>query len=198
MSFMNRLFLSTLFLLITTSAVCFAGTLEGKVSSGDSVVYIDAIPGKTFPAPTQSVVLSQRGLKFVPRILIVQQGTTVEFQNDDSVQHNIFWPSVGGNKKAAHNMGTWARGEKRPYKFELAGVVPLYCNVHQQMSGFIVVSPTPYFVQTDSAGNFKIENVPDGKYTVVAWHEDEKPQSKTVKIAGSGKVEFSFPTSNAR
>src|SRR5215469_685575 len=140
MSFMNRLFLSTLFLLITTSAVCFAGTLEGKVSSGDSVVYIDAIPGKTFPAPTQSVVLSQRGLKFVPRILIVQQGTTVEFQNDDSVQHNIFWPSVGGNKKAAHNMGTWARGEKRPYKFESAGVVPLYCNVHQQMSGFIVVS----------------------------------------------------------
>jgi plastocyanin len=198
MSFMNRLLVSTLFLLVTTSAVCFAGTLEGKVSSGDSVVYIDAIPGKTFPAPTQSAVISQRTLKFVPHILVVQLGTTVEFQNDDSVQHNLFWPSIGGNKKAAHNLGTWARGEKRSYKFEYAGVVPLYCNVHPQMSGFIVVSPTPYFAQTDSSGNFKIENVPDGKYTAVAWHEGEKPQSKKVAIAGTGRVDFSFPASNAR
>lgn len=188
---MRNLLLALLFIL-SIAGVAVAGTLEGKVSSGNSVVYVDTIPGKSFPAPTQSAVISQRGLKFVPHILVVQEGTTVDFQNDDSVQHNVFWPSIGGNKKDAHNMGTWPKGDKRPFKFEHAGVVPLFCNVHSEMSGYIVVSPTPYFAETDSTGNFKIENVPDGKYTVVAWHEGSKPQSKSVDVAGTGKVEFTF------
>jgi plastocyanin len=167
-----------------------AGTLEGKVSSGNSVVYVDAIPGKTFPAPSKSVTVSQRGLAYVPHIVVIQEGTTVDFQNDDSVQHNVFWPSVGGNKKDGHNMGTWPKGDKRSFKFDHAGVVPLLCNVHSEMSGFIIVSPTPYFAQTDSAGNFKIDDIPDGKYTVVAWHEGSKPQSKSVDVAGTGKADF--------
>jgi hypothetical protein len=136
--------------------------------------------------------VSQRGLAYVPHIIVIEQGTTVDFQNDDSVQHNVFWPSVGGNKKDGHNMGTWPKGDKRSFKFDHAGVVPLLCNVHSEMSGFIVVSPTPYFAQTDSAGNFKIDNIPDGKYTVVAWHEGSKPQSKSVDVAGAGKVEFAL------
>ena len=63
------------------------------------MVYVDTIPGKTFPAPTQQPVVEQKGLMFKPHLLVVQQGTTVEFENDDSVQHNVFWPSVGGNRK---------------------------------------------------------------------------------------------------
>ncbi len=179
-------------LIAACGGTAFAGTLEGKVSSGNSVVYVDAIPGKTFPAPSKSVTVSQRGLAFVPHLVVVQEGTTVDFQNDDSVQHNVFWPSVGGNKKDGHNMGTWPKGDKRSYKFDHAGVVPLLCNVHSEMSGFIVVSPTPYFAQTDSAGNFKIDNIPDGKYTVVAWHEGSKPQSKAVDVAGAGKADFTL------
>ena len=174
------------------AGVAVAGTLEGKVSTGTSVVYVDTIPGKTFPAPAKSAVVTQHGLAFVPHIVVVQQGETVDFQNDDSVQHNIFWPSVGGNKREAHNMGTWPSGEKRSFKFEHPGVVPLYCNVHSEMSGYIVVSPTPYFAQTDSAGNFKIDNIPDGKYTVVAWHEGSKPQTKTVSVSGTNKIDFAF------
>jgi len=184
--------LSALFLIIVVTSVASAGTLEGKVSAGNSVVYVDAIPGKTFPAPSKTVLVSQRGLAYVPHIIVVEQGTTVDFQNDDSVQHNVFWPSVGGNKKDGHNMGTWPKGDKRSFKFDHAGVVPLLCNVHSEMSGFIVVSPTPYFAQTDSAGNFKIDNIPDGKYTVVAWHEGSKPQSKSVDVAGAGKVDFAL------
>ncbi len=68
--------------------------------------------------------------------------------------------------------------------------MPLLCNVHSEMSGYIIVSPTPYFAQTDAGGNFKIDNVPDGKYTVVAWHEGAKPQSKPVDVAGTGKADF--------
>ena len=174
------------------TATAFAGTIEGKVSPGKSVVYVDAIAGKSFPAPSQSVLMDQKGLRFSPSVLVVQKGTTVDFQNDDSVQHNVFWPSISGNKKDGHNMGTWPKGEKRSFKFDTPGVVPLLCNVHPEMSGYIVVSPTPYFAESDASGNYKIDNVPDGKYNVVAWHEGMKTQTKSVDVAGSGKADFAL------
>ncbi len=189
---MTRQISLTIVLLMVFGAAAFAGTIEGKVSPGKSVVYVDSIAGKTFPAPAQKPVIDQKGLMFNPHVTVVQVGTTVEFQNDDNVQHNVFWPSVGGNKKAGHNLGTWPKGEKRPYKFDQQGVVPLLCNVHPEMSGYIVVSPTPYFAETDAGGSYKIENVPDGKYNVVAWHEGMKSQTKPVDAAGSGKADFSL------
>ena len=168
-----------------------AGTLSGKVSgvSGKSVVYLDA-PGKTFPAPEKKPVMDQKGLLFNPHIMVVQQGTTVEFLNSDSVQHNVFWPSIGGDKKAGHNLGTWPKGEKRPWKFDHPGAAPLLCNVHPEMSGYIVVSPSPYFAETDDSGEYKIENVPDGTYTVTVWHEGAKPVTKSVTVTGASKGDF--------
>src|SRR5713101_8908397 len=82
-----------------------AGTISGKVSgvTGESVVYVDAISGKTFPAPTQKPVIDQKGLMFQPHLVVVQQGTTVEFLNSDKVAHNVFWISISGNKKLGHN-----------------------------------------------------------------------------------------------
>jgi plastocyanin len=160
--------------------------------SGESVVYVEAVAGKTFPAPTAKPVIDQKGLMFQPHIVVVEQGTTVEFLNSDKVAHNVFWPSVGGNKKLTHNLGTWPQGEKRPFKFDNAGAVPLLCNVHPEMAGYIVVSPTPYFALTDKSGEYKIENVPDGSYTVVAWHEGAKNQSKPVSVAGDSKADFTL------
>jgi plastocyanin len=181
---MKRAIGLTLILPIVLAGAAWAGSVEGKLAPG-TVVYIDAIAGKTFPAPAQKPLIDQKGLKFNPSVLIVQQGATVEFQNDDSVQHNVFWPSVGGNKKDAHNLGTWPRGEKRSYKFDQPGVIPLLCNVHPEMSGYIIVSPTPYYAQADANGNFKIDNVPDGKYNLVVWHEGAKPSTKSVTVAGN-------------
>jgi plastocyanin len=171
-----------------------AATLSGKVTgvSGASVVYVEAIAGKTFPATAEQPVMAQRRLMFQPHILPVQQGSTVEFLNSDSVAHNVFWPSIGGNKKLAHNLGTWPQNEKRSFKFDTVGVVPLLCNVHPEMTGYIVVAPTPYFALTDDEGNYKIDNVPDGAYNVVAWHEGAKSQTKPVNVAGSGKADFSL------
>ncbi|HEY5174273.1 MAG TPA: carboxypeptidase regulatory-like domain-containing protein [Terriglobales bacterium] len=182
----------TLVLVTALSVTAFAGTIVGKVSPGNSVVYVDTIAGKIFPAPSQKRMMNQKGLMFNPKLLIVQTGTTVEFQNDDSVQHNVFWPSISGNKKLGHNLGTWPKGDRRPFKFDSPGVVPLLCNVHPEMSGYIIVSPTPYFAETDASGNYKIENVPDGKYNVVAWHEGMKQQSKSVAVAGTGKADFTL------
>ena len=72
------------------------------------------------------------------------------------------------------------------------GIVPLLCNVHPEMSGYIIVSPTPYFSETDASGHFKIDHVPDGKYRVVAWHEGSKQQTKSIEVAGAGKVDFTL------
>jgi plastocyanin len=187
---MTRNVLLALLAITTIATTASAGTIEGQVTPGQAVVYVDAIPGKTFPPPSTEPVMSQKNLAFVPHVLVVQQGTTVQFMNDDNEQHNVFWPAVGANKKAAHNVGTWPQGEKRPYKFEQSGVAPLFCNIHSEMSGFIVVSPTPYFAQTDAAGNYKIDNVPDGKYNIVAWHEGMKQQTKPVSVSGTGKADF--------
>jgi hypothetical protein len=122
----------------------------------------------------------------------VQQGTTVEFLNNDAVQHNVFWPSISGIKKEGHNLGTWPKGDKRSFNFDRPGVVALLCNVHPEMSGYIIVSPTPYFSESDAEGNYKIDNVPDGRYNVVAWHEGAKQQTKSVEVVGSGKVDFTL------
>jgi len=168
--------------------------LSGKVTAGKgvSVVYIEAIPGKTFPAPTENVVIDQKGLLFQPHVAAVPVGATVEFLNSDKVAHNIFWPAISGNKKMSHNMGTWPSGQKREFKFDAAGVVPLLCNVHPEMSAYIIVTPTPYFAVTDADGNYKIANLPEGQYTVSAWHEGMKVQSKPVKIAADATLDFTL------
>jgi len=169
-----------------------AGDIEGKVAGmkGKSVVYVDTIGGKSFPAPTDHPVIDQKGLMFSPNIVVVQQGTTVDFKNDDNVAHNVFWPSIGGDKKLTKNLGTWPKGEKRSFTFDRAGVVPLLCNVHPDMAGYLIVSPTPYFAQTDESGNYKIKDVPNGSYKVVVWHEGARNQSKPVTVAGGGKADF--------
>jgi plastocyanin len=175
-------------------AAAWAGDIEGKVTGmkGQSVVYVDTVAGKTFPAPKEHPVVDQKGLMFVPHIIAVQQGTTVEFLNSDSVQHNVFWTAIGADKKAGHNLGTWPKGDKRPFTFDKAGVVPLLCNVHPEMAGYIVVSPTPYFTQTDESGTYKIKDVPDGTYTLTVWHEGAKNQSKPVTVSGGGKADFTL------
>ena len=173
-----------------------AGTISGKVSgvNGESVVYVDAIAGKTFPAPTAHPVMDQKGLLFQPHLLAVQAGTTVDFVNSDKVAHNAFWPMFqqGAKKSPGKNLGTWPTGDKRSFKFDQPGVAPLLCNVHPEMSAYIVVAPTPYFALTDKSGNYKIDNVPDGQYSVVGWHEGAKTQSKPVAVSGDAKVDLTL------
>ncbi|MBZ5688263.1 MAG: hypothetical protein LAP86_24870 [Acidobacteriia bacterium] len=181
-------------MVVASSMAALAGDIEGKVTGmkGKSVVYVDAIAGKTFPAPKDHPVMDQKGLMFSPHIMVIQQGTTVEFLNSDTVQHNAFWTAISGDKKAGHNLGTWPKGEKRPFTFAKAGVVPVLCNVHPEMTGYVIVSPTPYFAETDDSGNYKIKDVPDGSYTVIAWHEGAKNQSKPVTVSGAGKADFTL------
>src|SRR5215470_15175148 len=177
----------TLALAGTSSANEIKGkvSVQGIKSAENIAVYVDVIPDKKFDAPKEPVVVDQRKMAFIPHVIAVQQGTTVEFLNSDPVGHNVYWPSISGNKKLAHNLGTWPKGEKKPFQFNDVGVASLLCNVHPEMSGYVVVSPTPYFAVTDKDGNFEIKNVPAGKYTLKTWSEDGKPATQAVDVSGA-------------
>ena len=168
-----------------------AAELKGKVnavglrSAENIAVYVDAVPGKTFPTPAQHVTVDQSHLAFAPHVVVVQQGTTVEFKNDDNVGHNVYWPAVHHDKKLAHNMGTWPQGLSKPFTFTEVGDVPLLCNVHPEMSGYIFVVPTPYFAVTDKDGNFLIKDVPPGQYTLKTGSENGKPSTQSVTVASA-------------
>lgn len=170
-----------------------AGEIKGKVSvqgikSAENIaVYVDTIPGAKFAAPSNKPVMDQVKMTFAPHVMVVQAGTTVEFLNSDPVGHNVYWPSISGNKKLAHNMGTWPKGDKKSFQFNDVGVASLLCNVHPEMNGYIVVSPTPYFAVTDKSGNYEIKNVPAGKYTLKTWSEDGKVTTQAVEV-GAGAV----------
>jgi plastocyanin len=178
-------------MLLALAAASPGNEIKGKVavqgikSAEGIAVYLDAIPDKKFEAPKDRIVIDQRKMSFIPHVVAVQQGTTVDFLNSDPVGHNVYWPSVSGNKKLAHNLGTWPKGEKKPFQFNDLGVASLLCNVHPEMSGYVVVVPTPYFAVTDKDGNFAIKNVPAGKYTLKTWSEDGKPTTQAVDVTGA-------------
>ena len=185
-------FLSTLpifFFLFTAASL--AGEIKGNVTAQGMrspegiVVYIDAIAGKTFEAPKEHAVMAQRKLTFIPHVLPVLKGTVVDFLNSDSVGHNVYWPSVGGNKKLSHNLGTWPQGVKKSFTFDEIGVAPLLCNVHPEMSAYIFVAPTPYFAVTNAQGEYTIKDIPPGKYTLKTWSEQGKPVEQSVEVTAA-------------
>ncbi|MGD0696340.1 MAG: carboxypeptidase regulatory-like domain-containing protein [Terriglobia bacterium] len=187
---------AALLAVLLLASVSWAGEIKGKVSvqglkSPENIaVYVDAIAGKTFEAPSQHVTIDQHKMKFVPHVVAVEKGTTVDFLNSDPVGHNVYWPSISGNKKLAHNLGTWPQGQKKSFQFNDLGVASLLCNVHPEMSGYVVVTPTPYFAVTNGEGEFAIKDVPDGHYTLKTWSEDGKPTSQTVDVSGTANVEL--------
>ncbi len=180
----TKYLLALLIITFATAQLCMAGSVKGKVTPGKSVVYLES-SGAPTPATGKTVTMDQKGLQFAPHILVIQTGTSVEFLNSDKVQHNVFWPNISGDKKKTHNMGTWPQGQKKPFKFDDPGVVTLLCNVHPEMSGFIIVSPTPYFAETGADGEYNLADVPDGQYTLTAWHEGKKVQSRKITVTGA-------------
>jgi plastocyanin len=189
----GALFLGTLLL----AGLTWAGEVKGKVSvqglkSAENIaVYIDAIPGKKFDPPAEHVTIDQRRMAFVPAVTVVLKGTTVDFLNSDSVAHNAYWPSISGNKKLGHNLGTWPKGEKKSFQFNDAGAASLLCNTHPEMTATVVIVPTPYFAKTGNDGGFEIKNVPPGTYTLKTWSEDGKVTTQSVTVGdGAANVEL--------
>jgi plastocyanin len=170
-----------------------AGDLHGKVvckgvrNCADAVVYVGAIPGKTFPSPKEHAKMDQKNLVFDPHVLPVLAGTTVDFLNSDAVLHNVFTPDACADK---FNLGTWPQGQTKSYTFQKECAAVLLCKVHPEMEAYVVVVPTPYFALVKADGSFHIGDVPDGSYTVKVWHPKLKAAQKTVTVAGATSVDF--------
>ena len=172
-----------------------AGEIHGKVTckgvrdSADAVVYVEAVPGKTFPAPAEHARVDQANLVFKPHVLPVLVGTTVDFLNSDAVLHNVFSPDACAEK---FNLGTWPKGQTRSFTFKKECVATLLCKVHPEMEGFVVAVPTPYFAVTQADGSYTIAGVPDGSYKVKVWHPKLKGAESSVTVAGSATADFAI------
>ena len=136
------------------------GTITGTVKcrrvrhSGDAVVYIEKVGDNKYDAPTEHGIIDQQNLIFLPHVIAVQKGTTVDFPNNDQVRHNVFSPPDCCNQ---FNLGTYDVGASKPVTFDKSCEVPLLCNVHAEMSAYVVVLDNPYFGVTAKDGSFKIE-----------------------------------------
>jgi plastocyanin len=171
-------------------ATCLAqaGEVKGKVSAtglksaANIAVYIDTIAGKKFDAPAQHAVVDQRSLVFTPHVTLILRGTTVDFTNSDNVAHNVYWPSVAGDKKFRHSMTIVSPNQQKSFQFENLGAAQLLCNLHSEMVAYVVVVPTPYFSLTGNDGSFSIKDVPPGSYTLKTWGEDGKPATRAITV----------------
>jgi len=177
-----------LFGALFVAGIAQAADVKGKVSAAglksaeNIAVYIDAISGKKFDPPVQHVPVDQRNLKFTPHTIIILRGTTVDFLNSDQVAHNVFWPSINGDKRLRHNLTVVSPSQKKSFQFNDLGTAQTLCNFHPDMVAYVVVVPTPYFALTGNDGTFTIQNVPTGTYTLKSWSEDGKPTTQTITV----------------
>jgi plastocyanin len=152
------------------------GTMVGlaKDAAGDPlaferarvVVYLEG-PLPTAAARHETFRMDQANRRFSPDLLVVPVGATVSFPNMDPIFHNIFSLS----KPKEFDLGSYDRGGSRSITFSKPGIVYVYCHLHPNMEGTIVIAPSQYFAHVNGAGQFRLPAVPPGEYTVVAWHK---------------------------
>jgi len=155
-----------------------------------SVVYLESAPSRAFPdVEPQRATMDQRNETFVPHVLAVTVGTTVDFPNSDSTYHNVF--SLRGPRP--FDLGRYAAGKSKSVRFDRAGIVRVFCEIHSHMSAFILVFNHRYFDVTSADGRYQIGRVPPGRYTLVAWNEGAVRESRPIVIPEEGgPVEADF------
>lgn len=160
------------------------GTIRGALKSPfarryTGVVFIDAIQGRAFDPSAQNPVMDQKSLRFEPHVLPVLVGSTIDFPNNDEVRHNVY---TTDSSSCRFNLGTYPTSTVKHVTCDTPGVIVLLCNVHAEMSAYIVVTSTPYFALTDTRGEFVIPEVPAGEYTLTFWHERLESQKLDVVV----------------
>jgi len=181
-----------------------AGSIKGAVkvkglrTPENILVYLTQAPPASEDLSNVKFVMDQRNLEFVPHILPVLIGATVDFPNNDKVNHNVF--SMSRTKK--FNLGSYGAGESKTVVFDKPGIVELRCDVHAEMAAYILVMQNPYFAVTDKQGHFEIpdsnhlkqigsnatKDLPPGKYFIKTWHEKLNSQKMAVVIPENGDV----------
>jgi plastocyanin len=151
------------------------------------VVYLESAPQPAFEeggGGALRATIRQVNETFVPHILAVRVGTVVGFPNDDLVYHNVFSLS----KAKRFDLGRYAKGQSKSILFEEPGIIRVFCDIHSHMSAFILVFSHRFFAVTDDQGQYRIERVPPGAYTLVAWYEGVVRQTRSVAVPEAGGV----------
>jgi plastocyanin len=154
-----------------------------------TVVFVEG--GTAPPPPPQTATIEQRNSRFEPDLIIVPVGSTVQFPNADPIFHNVFSLS----KAHPFDLGFYPKSQSRPVTFDHAGVVQVYCHLHADMYGAIVVTGSPWYGKPSSDGGFSFHNLPAGHYRVVAWHKVAGAHWVSVDVPenGTAKVTIGVP-----
>lgn len=171
-----------------TGVVKGAITVNGRPTS-DAVVSVAGLPKKQLKTQdsklkTSKAVVDQRNVKFIPRVLPVLVGTTVEFPNNDKTWHNVYSKS----EAKEFDLGLYPAGETRSVTFDKPGVVRILCNVHPSMEAFIVVKDHPYFTTPDQRGNYTLNRVPLGQRRLDVWHPEFGTRVVPFNLVREGEV----------
>jgi plastocyanin len=158
----------------------------------DVLVYVDELEA---PVPkaiqNKRVTVLMQNKSFDPHVEAVPVGATVQFPNLDKIMHNAFSVSRGNR----FDLGLYKSGAAKKHRFGKPGLVRIYCNIHPQMSAFVLVVKNPYFAQVEPDGTYRIDNVPDGTYTVRAWHEEAQGERRVwVTEQGASDIDFLLDT----
>src|SRR5882724_5710851 len=153
------------------------------------VVYVSAGAPDESTAPTQAVTFTQKGCRYLPHVLAMQTGQQVKVLNEDQTSHNIH-PLAKVNRE-------WNKSQPPGTpplvdKYDKPEFIPVKCNVHPWMHGYFVVLKTSHYAVSDGSGEFKLPNLPPGKYTLTAWHESYGTQTQEVTISGDETKSANF------
>ncbi len=182
-----RTFTTALAVAAATPALAQGGTVTGKIEVtpgkylAETVVYLKDVQGTWPPAKH---AMDQKGLAFIPHVLVVKKGDTVEFLNHDSVAHNVYSPD-----SEAFNLGTFKQDEKRPYTFQRDGAYSILCSIHPEMLGYVFVGQNPYAAVPDKAGRYTIKGVPPGTYHLAVWNSHLKAPEKSITVTEGKTVQ---------
>jgi len=165
----------------------------GTVNRGEapdrrrSVVYMETAPRGAFEqAEPVRATMNQRDETFVPHVIAITTGTTVDFPNSDRIYHNVFSLS----KTTPFDLGRYAAGRSKAVRFDRPGIVRVFCEIHSHMSAFILVFSHPFFATTDTEGRYRIDNVPPGAYNVIAWNEGNASEPAPTVVPSGGVAEL--------
>ena len=165
---------------------------HGATDRRRAVVYLDPAPRAAFDARDEPRArMDQQNQTFVPHVLAIVAGTTVDFPNSDRTYHNVFSLS----KTRTFDLGRYAVGRSKAVRFDQPGIVRVFCDIHSHMSAYILVFSHRYFAVTDEEGRYRIDNVPPGSYTVVAWHESLPADTRRVGVPDGGETDLNFTLS---